>query len=71
MNYGGAAVIRLSSVVGTINCSFCGKLIAQLGVDIRWFVEPGSMLRSAKGEGWQRVSPNKNHIRSNSAAWGE
>ena len=58
-------------MVGTINCSFCGKLIAQLGVDIRWFVEPGSMLRSAKGEGWQRVSPNKNHIRSNSAAWGE
>ena len=51
INYGGAAVIRLSSVVSTINCSFCGKLIAQLGADIRWFVEPWSMLRSAEGGG--------------------
>ena len=43
-------------MVGTINCSFCGKLIAQLGADIRCFVEPWSMLRSAKGEAWQRVT---------------
>ena len=56
IDYGGAAVIRWSSVVGAINCSFCGKLIAQLGVDIRWLLEPWGMLRSAEGECWQRAS---------------
>ena len=43
--------IRCASSVGVIVRSFSLKLIEQLGVDIRWPIEPGSMLRSH-----QRVS---------------